>query len=240
MVARNGPGLKLADVARAAGISRATLYRRYRDKDELLAALEEAGHQVAPRGDVTQRAVAAVEQVLLDEGFAGLTFEAVARASGLSEATLYRHFDDRAGLLAAFADAHSTRREARALLGRGASRLPLEEALTRFARHELEALSRARGIFRLVAGAPRALAREVLERRGSERSTLAALEAFLRARMCRGELAAGDPRVLAAAFVSPLLTFAVFGPELLQLPVAASPDLAPALVRLFLDGARPR
>lgn len=239
-VARKGPGVKLAEVARAAGVSRATLYRRYRDKDALFAALEEAGHAAGPRGDVPARAVVAVERVLIDAGFSGLTFEAVARASGLSEATLYRHFEDRAGLLTAFAESKSTRRGAHALLGPGAARLPLAEALTSFARFELESLGSARGVFRLVAGAPRELARQVLERRGTERSTLAALERFLRVRMKRGELARADPRLLAAAFMSPLVTFAVFGPELLPLPALPPEALAPLLVRLFLEGAAAR
>lgn len=238
-LAQHGARVGLAEVARRAGVSRATLYRHYPTRQALLAALEGSGGPPGPRGDVTARAVAAVEQVLLEAGFAGLTFEAVARVSGVSEATLYRRFEDRAGLLTAFADAHSTREGAAELLGPKANRLALAEALNRFARFELEALQRSRAVFRLVAGAPRELAREVLARRGAELSTVSALERFLRARMKRGELAPGDARLLALTFLSPLLTFAVFGPELLQLPPTPVETLARTVVQLFLSGARP-
>src|SRR4051794_3168505 len=103
-------------LANAAGVSRATVYRRFRDREGLAKALAQRGVTIEAPVDANQRVLSAVKEVLLEQGFDALTLRAVAERAGVAEATVYRRFKDREGLIAAFADSTGTRQRARTLL----------------------------------------------------------------------------------------------------------------------------
>lgn len=107
-----GETLSVAAVATAAGVSRGTIYKRFPDQAALLGALLETGRITAPPSepDTRRRILDAVGQLLKQEGLSGITLERVAREAGVGEATIYRHFGDRRGLLKTFAAECTPRR----------------------------------------------------------------------------------------------------------------------------------
>ncbi len=81
------------EVARAAGISRATFYRHFRSRDELIREFELEPDQ-ATKERVLETALALVGR----EGLAALSMEELATAAGVSRATVYRLFSGKAAL----------------------------------------------------------------------------------------------------------------------------------------------
>src|SRR5258708_1996087 len=83
----------LHDVASAAGVSRATVYRLFGSRDGLLQALD-----LERDPDTRQRALAAALDLLGRDGLGRLSMDEVAAAAGVSRASLYRLFPGKAAL----------------------------------------------------------------------------------------------------------------------------------------------
>ena len=81
------------EVARAAGISRATFYRHFRSRDELIREFE-LEPDPATRERVLETALALVGR----DGLAALSMDELAAASGVSRATVYRLFSGKGTL----------------------------------------------------------------------------------------------------------------------------------------------
>src|ERR1700737_4516667 len=79
------------EVARAAGISRATFSRHFRSRDELIREFE-LGPDPATRERVLETALALVGR----DGLAALSMDELAAAAGVSRATVYRLFSGKA------------------------------------------------------------------------------------------------------------------------------------------------
>src|SRR4051812_3525669 len=90
--AREGPGFPVARLARPAGMSRATLYRRLAADRALAAEVERIRRDGArnPR----QEFLRAATTLLAEKGLAALTMDATAARAGFSVATPYRCFGD--------------------------------------------------------------------------------------------------------------------------------------------------
>lgn len=97
----------LDEIARRAGVSRATLYRRIGSRRRLEAALRELGVDPGRRPDVRERAVAAAAAIVRERGPEALTLEAVAAAAGCSVPALHSRLGGREGLLAALFERYS-------------------------------------------------------------------------------------------------------------------------------------
>jgi AcrR family transcriptional regulator len=93
----HGGGFSLTELARPAGLSRATLYRRLTADPNLAAEIERLRKEGSrnPREEFLRAATT----LLTEGGISALTMEAVAARAGLSTATLYRTFADRDTLL---------------------------------------------------------------------------------------------------------------------------------------------
>lgn len=104
---RQGDAFTMAELARAAGMSRATLYRRVGDRAAVLAALRGQGVPTPPTP--RERLLTATLELLGERGPLGFGLEDVAARAQASVATIYREFGDREGLV----------REAVASLGAG-------------------------------------------------------------------------------------------------------------------------
>jgi AcrR family transcriptional regulator len=221
------PGWTMATLAREAGVSRATLYRRFPNRAAIVSALARSGDDPA---DLPTRVLDAFEQVAARKGIAATTIADVADAAGCSVATVYRHFASREGLLSAYAAA----RTPRALLDElnldpsG----PLRELLQVLATHAVAHLDAHRAALG-IAFAPSPEERPIVAHlRALEAEGRTQLAAWLAHRVAAGELH-GDPSALARAFVG-MLAANVLAHD-------ADHDLDPAreaaaIVDLFLDG----
>ncbi|HXM56214.1 MAG TPA: helix-turn-helix domain-containing protein [Candidatus Dormibacteraeota bacterium] len=81
------------DVASAAGVSRATVYRLFGSRHGLLEALD-----LPPDPDTRQRVLDAALELVDRDGLGRLSMEEVAAAAGVSRASLYRLFPGKAAL----------------------------------------------------------------------------------------------------------------------------------------------
>ncbi|HEY2887014.1 MAG TPA: TetR/AcrR family transcriptional regulator [Candidatus Limnocylindrales bacterium] len=79
------PGAPIGQIARAAGVSRATFYRHFGSRSSLLSSI---AHE--PRPDARTRILAAAQEMLVRDSLAALSMDDLARAAGVSRGTLYR------------------------------------------------------------------------------------------------------------------------------------------------------
>lgn len=112
-VVSSGAPLTVSAVAAEAGVSRGTVYRRFADRDALMAALVATGllpevPHAAP--DARERILDAVGGLLGRQGLSTTTLEDVAREAKVGPVTVYRHFGDRMGLFRAFVAERTPRR----------------------------------------------------------------------------------------------------------------------------------
>lgn len=251
LLATGGPALTMARLAEAAGVSRATLYRRVPSREALARRLRAAGIEPgAELGDPVRERVLDATTALLDAQGLRFTLEQVAERAGVGAASVYRSFGDREGLLRAFFVERSPRRTATESLRELDA--PIEATLTRFVASVLRFAVRHPGLARigLLGEGPEAAELERLREGG--RSTLSRLVGYLEAQMDRGVLAPADPWLLAGALLGATLTTSLLAPRLLSRAgrrVAARLRLAPdddaaidrrasALVAMWLEGAR--
>jgi AcrR family transcriptional regulator len=99
--------LSLDRIARRAGLSRSTVYRRVGARRALDDAVREAGGDPGIRVGVRERAITAATELIVADGVAALTVEAVTRRVGCAATSVYAAFGDREGLLAAVFERHA-------------------------------------------------------------------------------------------------------------------------------------
>jgi AcrR family transcriptional regulator len=235
LVAGEGPnGLTMDRLARETGLSRATLYRQCGSREAVLDALAAAGRDVGDRTDTRARILAGAREVFGREGFDGATMEAIAAAANVGLVTVYRHFRDKEGLVAAFLDELAPRRAVRELRATGDLRADLQ----RLAERMLAGMRDEAPLVRLLIletlrGGP--LLPKV--RAISPTRTATAVASILRDHAAAGRLRDVDPMVLAQAFGGMLLAFGVVAPVLRGEPAADPAETARAITDLFLNGA---
>ena len=83
----------MAELAAAAGVSRASFYRAFESRDALLAALD-----LQPEPDASRRVLEAALKLVGTHGLASLSMDDLATEAGVSRATLYRLFPGKAAL----------------------------------------------------------------------------------------------------------------------------------------------
>src|SRR5262245_62523818 len=105
--------LTMERLARATGLSRATLYRQTGGRDALLDALAAAGADVGDRTEARARILLGAGEVFGRVGFEAATMEEIATTAKVGVVTIYRQFGDKDGLVAAFLDELAPRRAAR-------------------------------------------------------------------------------------------------------------------------------
>lgn len=218
---RAGVEPTVAAVAKAAGVSRAAIYRRFGHRDALLAALVASGRVDAAPPEPRERILDAVGAVIRRQGLAATTIEAVAREAAVGEATVYRRFGDRRGLLQAFVAERTPRRVAAALPLEGGDP---EEDLLLLTRENLVFLREHRGLFQLMYSADPEARALLAEARGETGSVREQTERYLAARF-------SDPR--AALAFHGLLVAVAWSAQ------GDPDDDARFVVSTFLRGVRP-
>lgn len=235
------PEASLDAVATQAGVSRATVYRRFPSRDELFAALnEERGMELSREGQdgARERILEATGRLFPELGLHGATVERIAEAAGVGPATVYRHFGDKEGLLRAWIDIASPRRLV-SEMGRIGGK-DVQADLRALATMALRFLATQQGLIRMALGADpetRALLGRV---RSNGETTRASLAAYLSRQMEMGNLRQDDAEFLSEIFFGMLMARAVIGPNFNERPPADPEADAARLVRLFLEGLVPR
>ncbi|GAB3426120.1 TetR family transcriptional regulator [Flindersiella endophytica] len=93
--------LSLDRIARRAGVSRSTMFRRIRSRHALEVAVRAAGVDPGRRPSVRDRAVVAAAELIAEAGIAAFTIEEVARRAQCAMTSVHAQFGGREGLLAA-------------------------------------------------------------------------------------------------------------------------------------------
>jgi AcrR family transcriptional regulator len=237
VIAAEGPdALTMERLARETGLSRATLYRQSGGREAVLDALAAAGTDVGDRTAPRARILAGAREVFGRSGFDGATVEEVAAAASVGAATVYRHFGDKDGLVAAFLDEVAPRRAARE--ARAAFTGELRRDLEELAAKVLTAMRDDTPLVRLVmmetlrGGAAVSRVRTMAQAR-----TVSMIATLLREHAAAGRLRDVDPEFLAQAFGGMVFAFGVLGPLLRGVPAADPAETARTLTGLFLDGA---
>lgn len=110
-VLRSDPGASIDAVTTAAGVSRATFYRHYRSRSDLLEALD-----MEPDPDARQRILAAAVELIGRDGLRGMSMDELAAQAGVSRASVYRLFPGKPALFEALIAEYSPFDELQAVL----------------------------------------------------------------------------------------------------------------------------
>jgi AcrR family transcriptional regulator len=116
------------DILKAANVSRATFYRHFRSRAELLAALE-----IQPDPDTRQRILAAAAGLVGRDGLRAMSMDELALVAGVSRASVYRLFPGKAALFEALLAEYSPFAAIDAVIQRMGDRPP-DEVLPEIAR----------------------------------------------------------------------------------------------------------
>src|SRR5215469_1497004 len=135
----------LAEIAQAAGISRATFYRAFASREELLRALD-----LEPEPESRDRLLAKALEMIGTDGLAALSMDALADAAGVSRATVYRVFPGKAVLFREVVKAYAPFERIATLIEQHADRPP-EEVMPQVAQVFVELLATRPGLFRTLA-----------------------------------------------------------------------------------------
>lgn len=248
----HGPGFTMAQLAEAAGVSRATLYRRVPSREALAQRLRARGVEPGSElGDPVRDRILEATGALVDAEGLRFTIEQVAERAGVGAATVYRSFGDREGLLRAFFDERSPRGLAAAQLCD--LEVPVEVALQGFVAAVLRFAIAHPGLARIGLLGEGPDAAELARLRKGGRSTLVRLVSYLEAQIERGVLAPADPWLLASTLLGGMLAGSLLAPRLSGASRGAAARLvlrpgddaaiderARVLVSTWLRGAQPR
>jgi AcrR family transcriptional regulator len=189
----------LAEVAQAAGISRATFYRAFSSREELLHALA-----LEPEPESRDRLLAKALEMIGADGLAALSMDALADATGVSRATVYRVFPGKAALFREVVKTYAPFERVAALVEQHADRPP-EGVMPQVAQVFVEQLAARPGLFRTLgfeisreAGDTEEAALFVLVR------GIGSLLDYLHRQVQRGTVRPVAPVVALQAFLGPL------------------------------------
>jgi len=234
-LSRGGPP-PFAELARQAGVSRATLYRCIRSRGELLRLLEVEPDPSA-RDRVLEEAVAMFGQ----RGLAAISMEELAARAGVSRANLYRLFPGKPALFREVVRAHSPFIPVARAIAEHAGEPP-EQVMPVLAGEIVRSTSGRTGLFRVLlleisgADADAELAREL-----ALSETIGPLVAYVAGEMEAGRLRRMDPRVALIAFVGPLVMHLItrdLAERALGLDISAE-TAAQELAAVWLRAMRP-
>jgi AcrR family transcriptional regulator len=229
-------GASLDEVARAAGVSRATVYRLFGSRDGLLQALD-----LEPEAGARERALAAGLELVSRDGLARLSMDEVAVAAGISRASLYRLFPGKAALFRALVETYSPLEAIQALLERLRGQPP-EEVMPEIARTATRALAGRVGVVRTLLFEVTSASEESAEAAsGVVLPFVMALAQYLTEQMAAGRLRPMHPVLAVQSFAGPLLLHVMTRGLAERLPGAAPPleEAVSELARSWVSGMRP-
>jgi AcrR family transcriptional regulator len=234
--------VRIDDIVRRAGTSKATLYRYFAGKRDLAAALAAQGMRVQESGgDTRERILEAALRLFPRYGLHGTSIDQLAAEAGISPATIYWHFKDKEALIAAVIERFSVMPELRRLAELGASGDP-ERDLRELGRRIVDVLgARVDMILVLLAEQSRMPADSATPLREPVMRMWSFLMHYLGAQTQRGTLRAGlHPLLTVQAFAGPFFVYTmarrIFGPDGMP-PVEQAVE---TFVDIFLHGTLQR
>lgn len=194
------PGAPMDSVAGAARVSRATFYRHFRSRADLLAALD-----LEPDPGTRERVLSAGAELIGRDGLVALSMDELATAAGVSRASVYRLFPGKPALFEAVIVAYAPFRQLIELLGQLGDQPPdvvLPAVYRTAARTAAARIGIIRAVFfEVTAGSPEALA-------GAGRPVQAMIQAlggYLQRQMDAGHVRRMHPTLAAQLIIGPLL-----------------------------------
>jgi len=224
-LAEEGARISVRAVAERAGMSRSAVYGVFPNRAALLEAARAQGIDASTaRGAILD----ACGRLLAERGPAAMTLADVAQEAGVGEATLYRLFGDRPGLLAAWGTERSPRRFAPELEVGGED---MEADLRLVVAGGIQFIREHPGLLGMLTGRVPDELRSFAEIPGPG-STRATLRRYLNARIAEGRLRAHDPAPVMRVLMGAVITY---GSD----PASGTPEEAAAeVVAIVLDGLR--
>lgn len=205
---REVAAVSLNRVARRAGVSRATLFRRIGNREALEAAVAAAGVDPGRRQDLGDRVLVAARRLIETEGLERLTLDAVARQAGCSVSSVHTRFDGRTGLLSAMFERDSPIAEVERMLAERPARF--EEQVKLVHRHFFDAAAGRTGVLAAlltqVLGDPDGEVATFFRTEAAPRF-VRSLGAWLREEAARGSCRDEPPAVLVPLLLGPLLMY---------------------------------
>lgn len=232
--------LTMDGLAEKSGLSRSTLYRRFGSRKALLQRLAaEQGIEVAELAapDIETRILEAARRLFGRVGLVAGTVEEVAQEAGVGQATVYRHFGSKEGLIRAFSDRYSPRQFVRDLVSHESGNL--EQELTLFATGTLRFLYQNRDLARLILMGGEETQRLLGQIRNPSERTMTNLARYFERQIELGHLQAQSPEEMAIAFTGMLMSFGFIAPLTYGQRIDEPEETARFVVRLFLDGMSP-
>ena len=218
----------MARVAAEAGLSRATVYRRFGSVAGLRSELYTARGATASldRAGNRERVLDAALAEFTRAGVHGATIQGIAERAGVSPMTVYNHFDDKEGLVFAL------------ISERGPSSLPFqrladletfEDTVAAFVKGVFQIVEKQRDLFGLVI-APDRITRQAFQRMRADQAEIP-LVPMLEAAGLPPEI---DARFAAACLMGMIMANAVIYPRLFGEEVGDPEVLAEQITRLFM------
>lgn len=222
----------VADFAAAANVSRASFYRHFKSREELLDALA-----LAPEVGTRERILEAAVEMVGDRGLSGLSMDDLADRAKVSRATLYRIFPGKAPLLGALIETYSPLEPVAQLLTARGDEAP-EVLMPEVARTAYRAVAGRTGLMRVLFFEVSGLAPETEEVAGAALlKVVGLLVAYVTGHMAAGRLRSMHPLLALQSFIGPIFFHILTRPlaeRILHLDVegeAAVTELAEAWLR---------
>lgn len=220
-------------------LSRATIYRRIGSKEALLQRLADERDmdiEALSQPDIRERILAAARTVFSRYGLLRPTMEQIAEEAGVGIATVYRHFGDRASLIAAFTERISPNVVLQHETVNASD--GFEHILYQIAETIVSFMYEHRDIFRHTISSYEEEDSIFQQVRSLQEQNLRLLAQFLQGQMDAGLLKQADPLELSFALVGMIFAFTIVRPTFYNVPVANPAKTAKFIVDLFLTGTK--
>ena len=232
VLARGGQP-SVAEIAKAAGVSRTTFYRAFASRAGLLQALE-----LEPEPGARQRVLKVALRLLRTQTLADLSMDELASEAGISRANLYRLFPGKAALFRAILIAYSPFEPVMAFFDRMGDRPP-DQVIPDLVLTAYRTVAGRAGIARTLMLEATSMSPEFEQAfRDTGLRAFARLAQYLAGQMTAGRLRRLHPMLAAQSLVGAVMLHVLLGPLLSQAMVGAptGEDAVTQFANLWLRG----